>query len=149
MQLLLSVKIAIVFSGLFLWIGMVTGVWKYLQMSKSAQSRAHIYVDIAHRSSLLYAPAALILAVLAYFSLWSERVNFIAVLMNLIFFSASIAAYILHGVLKDTENQFQSPHRLGPYHLPKILMQVFMWGLIVAELGGVSVLLLGASLALF
>jgi cytochrome bd-type quinol oxidase subunit 2 len=149
MELSYSVKIAILFSGIFLWIGMATGVWKYLQMKKSNETRAHYYVDVAHRSSLLYAPAALILGVLAYFSIWNEALNMAAVLVNIIFFSASIAAYILHGFLQDTKNQFQQPHRLGRYHLPNWMMQLFMWGLILAELGGTTVLLLGAYLALF
>lgn len=55
-----GVRWTIVFSGIFLWIGMLTGVWKYWQIRHSAQARAHYYVDIAHRSSLLYAPASLI-----------------------------------------------------------------------------------------
>ena len=149
MELLGSVKLAIVFSGVFLWLGMATGVWKYRQMQQSADTRAHYYVDVAHRSSLLYAPAALILAVLAYYSIWSETLNFIAVLLNLTFFSASIAAYIMHGLLQDTNNQFQQPHRVGRYHLPAWMMRVFMWGLILAELGGLTILLLGCYLALF
>ncbi len=70
--LVFAVKIGIIFSGIFLWVGMLTGVWKYYQIRHSQQSRAHYYVDIAHRSSLLYAPASLILAVLAYFSVWSD-----------------------------------------------------------------------------
>ena len=60
-----SVSLAIIFSGVFLWVGMLTGVWKYYQIRHSEQARAHYYVDIAHRSSLLYAPASLIIAVLA------------------------------------------------------------------------------------
>ncbi len=32
MELELAVKIAIIFSGIFLWIGMLTGVWKYWQI---------------------------------------------------------------------------------------------------------------------
>ena len=149
MEILGSVKLAIIFSGVFLWLGMATGVWKYVQMKKSTETRAHYYVDVAHRSSLLYAPATLILAVLAHFSVWHESINFSAVLINIIFFSASIAAYILHGVLQDTNNQFQRPHRLGRYDLPHWTMQIFMWGLILAELGGTTVLLLGACFALF
>lgn len=64
-SLSLAVRLALIFSGIFLWVGMLTGVWKYWQIRASAQARAHYYVDIAHRSSLLYAPASLILAVLA------------------------------------------------------------------------------------
>ncbi len=148
-ELSLAVKLAILFSGIFLWVGMLTGVWKYLQIRNSAQSRAHYYVDIAHRSSLLYAPAALILAVLAYYSQFSETINLICVVLNLAFFSFSIGAYILHGILKDTTNQFKKPHQLGKVQLPGILMTLAMIGLIVAELGGTGILLWGAGQGLF
>jgi hypothetical protein len=106
-SLAFAVKIGIIFSGIFLWVGMLTGVWKYYQIRHSQQSRAHYYVDIAHRSSLLYAPASLILAVLAYFSVWSDMLNVICVILNLIFFSFSIGSYILHGFLKDTTTNFK------------------------------------------
>lgn len=148
-ELSLAVKLAILFSGIFLWVGMLTGVWKYLQIRNSAQSRAHYYVDIAHRSSLLYAPATLILAVLAYYSQFSETINLICVILNLAFFSFSIGAYILHGMLKDTTNQFKKPHQLGKVQLPGILMTFAMIGLIVAELGGTGILLWGAAQGLF
>lgn len=148
MDMSLAVKLAILGSGLFLWVGMLTGVWKYWQIRQSAHSRAHYYVDIAHRSSLLYAPAALILAVLAYFSVWSELLNLVCVVINLIFFGFSVAAYILHGFLQDTNNQFKRPHQLGRWHLPNSLMTIAMCGLIVAELGGTAVLLWGAGLNL-
>lgn len=148
-ELSLAVKLAILFSGIFLWVGMLTGVWKYLQIRNSPQSRAHYYVDIAHRSSLLYAPAALILAVLACYSQFSETINLICVVLNLAFFSFSIGAYILHGILKDTTNQFKKPHQLGKVQLPGILMTLAMIGLIVAELGGTGILLWGATQGLF
>lgn len=141
-----SVKIAIIFSGLYLWIGMLTGVWKYLQIRQSLQSRAHYYVDIAHRSSLLYAPATLILAVLAYFSVWSENLNLICVVINLIFFSFAIVSYILHGMLKDTTNQFKTPHQLGKWHLPKWMMSFAMVLLVLGEVLATGMLLLGVIL---
>lgn len=149
MELALAVKIAIIFSGIFLWIGMFTGVWKYWQIRQSPQSRAHYYVDIAHRSSLLYAPATLILAVLAYYSDLSSAMNLICVLVNIVFFSFSIAAYMLHGFLQDTTNQFKQPHQLGRFHLPGSLMSLAMLGLIIAELGGTGILLYGALSGLF
>ena len=149
MELDLAVKIAIIFSGIFLWVGMLTGVWKYWQMRQSVHSRAHYYVDIAHRSSLLYAPATLILAVLAYYSEFSQQINLICVLINIVFFSFSIGAYILHGFLQDTSNQFKQPHQLGKFQLPGILMTLAMLGLIVAELGGTGVLLYGVFTGLF
>lgn len=149
MELALAVKIAIIFSGIFLWIGMFTGVWKYWQIRQSPQSRAHYYVDIAHRSSLLYAPATLILAVLAYYSDLSSAMNLICVLVNIVFFSFSIAAYMLHGFLQDTTNQFKQPHQLGRFHLSGSLMSLAMLGLIIAELGGTGILLYGALSGLF
>lgn len=149
MELELAVKIAIIFSGIFLWIGMLTGVWKYWQIRQSPQSRAHYYVDIAHRSSLLYAPATLILAVLAYCSVLPGEVDLICVLVNIGFFSFSIAAYMLHGFLQDTTNQFKQPHQLGKFHLPESLMTLAMLGLIIAELGGTGILLYGAFAGLF
>lgn len=149
MELELAVKIGIIFSGIFLWVGMFTGVWKYWQIRQSPQSRAHYYVDIAHRSSLLYAPATLILAVLAYCSVLPSMVNLICVLVNIVFFSFSIASYMLHGFLQDTTNQFKQPHQLGKFHLSGSWMTLAMLGLIVAELGGTGILLYGAFIGLF
>ena len=144
----LSVKLAIVFSAVYLWVGMLTGVWKYVQISRSTQARAHYYVDIAHRSSLLYAPATLILSVMAYFSIWSAQDNLICIVINLIFFSFSILSYVLHGILKDTTNQFKQPHRLGQYSLPKIIMRMLMILLVIGEVGATSILLIGLVLSL-
>lgn len=143
-----SVAWAVVFSGVFLWVGMLTGVWKYYQIRQSTQARAHYYVDIAHRSSLLYAPASLIIAVLAYFSAWSEGLNFIFVLINLFFFSFSILSYVLHGWLKDTTNQFKQPHQMGRWHLPKWMLTSAMVLLVIGELGATAGLLLGTIMGL-
>lgn len=143
-----AVAWAVLFSGIFLWVGMLTGIWKYYQIRQSAQARAHYYVDIAHRSSLLYAPASLIIAVLAYFSVWNELLNLILVLINLFFFSFSSLSYILHGWLKDTTNQFKQPHQVGRWHLPKWMLSSAMILLIVGELGATAGLLLGTMLGL-
>lgn len=143
-----SVSLAIIFSGVFLWVGMLTGVWKYYQIRHSEQARAHYYVDIAHRSSLLYAPASLILAVLAFFSVWAEELNLIFVLINLFFFSFSILSYVLHGWLKDTSNQFKQPHQMGRWHLPKWMLNSAMIFLVLGELGATAGLLLGVIMGL-
>lgn len=145
----LSVKLAILFSGIYLWVGMLTGVWKYYQISRSELARAHYYVDIAHRSSLLYAPATLILAIMAYCSVWSEIVNLLFIVINLIFFTFSIASYVLHGFLKDTTNQFKEPHQLGKMQLPKILMRMAMVLLVIGEVTATGGLLLGMFKGLF
>lgn len=143
-----AVAWAVLFSGIFLWVGMLTGVWKYYQIRHSAQARAHYYVDIAHRSSLLYAPASLIIAILAHFSVWSDGLNFTFVLINLFFFSFSILSYVLHGWLKDTTNQFKQPYQMGRWHLPNWMLSSAMIFLIIGELGATAGLLLGTMIGL-
>lgn len=142
-----ATQIAILFSGLFLWIGMLTGVWKYYQIRQTEQARAHYYVDIAHRSSLLYAAASLILAVLSHFTILAEFVVLFCVLANLFFFAMSILTYIIHGLLKDTNNQFKRPHQLGRLTLPTWSMTTMMLALIIVELGATGILLLGTMLS--
>ncbi|KHF78011.1 membrane protein [Acinetobacter sp. neg1] len=138
-----ATQFAIVFSGIFLWVGMLTGVWKYYQIRQSELARAHYYVDIAHRSSLLYAPASLILAVLSYFTVLSDEIVLFCVIANLFFFAMSILMYILHGLLKDTTNQFKQPHKVGRLNLPEWCMTLMMLSLIIVELGATTVLLFG------
>lgn len=149
MDLSLAVKLAILSSGLFLWIGMCTGVWKYLAIRSSPTFRAHYYIDISHRASLLYAPACLILAVLAYFSDWSEKMTLVCVVANIIFFFASVVSYVIHGILQDTTNQFRVPHQVAKWTLPRILMTLFMSALIIAELGATLILCIGTARYLF
>jgi len=143
MDLPKAVQLAIVFSGIFLWTGMLTGVWKYWQIRRSELHRAHYYVDIAHRSSLLYAAASLILAVLSYFTVLDKNITLWCVLANVLFFSFSILVYIIHGHLKDTTNQFKTPHRLGRFNLPSWLMSLMMVALILTELLATAILVIG------
>ncbi|NNP69803.1 hypothetical protein [Acinetobacter sp. Ac_5812] len=138
-----ATQLAIVFSGIFLWVGMLTGVWKYYQIRQTAQARAHYYVDIAHRSSLLYAAASLILAALSFFTVLSDSIALFCVVANLFFFAMSILIYILHGLLKDTTNQFKQPHQVGKWTLPAWCMTLMMLCLIIVELGATGILVLG------
>ncbi len=143
-----AVVLAILSAGVFFLSGLLTGIWKYLAIMQSPQARAPYYVDIAHRTSLMYAFAALLLAVFAYLSAWTDAVNFWATLASVIFFGSAIVTYIVHGALKDTNNQLQRPHRLGKATLPGFLIQGFMWALIVAEVGGFIVLFAGTIQAM-
>lgn len=138
-----AVRLALLASGLFFLTGLLTGIWKYLAMMNSEKAEAPYYVNIAHRTSLLYAFAAQLLAVFAALSAWSPMVNLWATLFPLVFFAAAIFTYVVHGVLRDTENQLARPHRLGPVSLPGILIGGFMWALIMAEVGGFVVLFAG------
>jgi hypothetical protein len=143
-----ATELAIIFSGIFLWVGMITGVWKYYQIRNTELARAHYYVDIAHRSSLLYAAASLILAALSFFTSLSDALSLFCVIANLFFFSMSILVYIIHGMLKDTTNQFKQPHKLGQWSIPRWCMTFLMLNLIIVELGATTVLLLGTIVKL-
>lgn len=141
--LTIATQCAIIFSGIFLWVGILTGVWKYYQIRHTSQARAHYYVDIAHRSSLLYAAASLILAALSHFTVLADDIALFCVIVNLFFFSFAILSYILHGLLQDTTNQFKQPHQLARWTLPNWCMTLMMIALILAELGATLILLLG------
>ena len=140
-----AVALAVLSSGMLLLLGLLSGIWKYHAMMTSSRGRAPYYVDVTHRAALMYSFAALVLAVLAHFSVWSNTVNVWAVLLNVMYFLGAIASYAVHGVLQDTDNQFRSPHQLGNMTLPRKLVHVLMGSLIVGEVGGTLLLLVGAA----
>lgn len=123
--------IAIIASGAFLLLGLVTGVWKYRQIRLSSDHQAHPYVDIAHRASLLYAFACLVIAEFASRSPLSEALTMACVLAPLSFFAIAVGAYIVHGFKRDTDNQFEDPGWISTWT---------MYALIAAEVGGFGLL---------
>jgi hypothetical protein len=133
-QLGLDTKITLLAAGLIFLLALVLGVWKYRQIMVADDHRAHPYVDIAHRAALLYSFATLLIAVFVELSAWPVGVNLTAAMILVFFFVAAIAEYIIHGVRRDTVNQFESPDR-G--------LRVAMVLLIVGEIGGFGVLLAG------
>lgn len=136
-------KLVLFACGIFFLTGLLTGVWKYLSIWSSPKSEAPRYVSVAHRSSLLYSFAALALLKFLEFSPYSETVNLIAVALPLFFFTAAIATYIVHGAIRDTDNQFQRPYRLGKLYLPPLIFHLMIWLLIFGEIGGFMVLFVG------
>jgi hypothetical protein len=130
-------------AGGFFVTGLACGAWKYLHIRDSAEARAPIYVDLAHRSSLLYAFAGLLLARLTEHSRWSDRTNLTAAAVLESFFAVSVLGYVVHGALGDTDNQFRRPHRLGQRTVPNAAMTGFMMALIAAEIGAFLVLFAG------
>jgi len=142
-------SLAIVMAGVFFLNGLLTGVWKYLQIRSSESATAHPYVDIAHRASLLYSFAALLLAKFAEISQLPSTVEFFAVLFPLLFFAGATVLYMLHGYLQDTDNQLRPPFTMGRMHMPAWAIAAQMWALIVAEIGGFLVLFYGVLMALF
>jgi hypothetical protein len=134
MALGLDTKLVLLAAGLiFLW-ALALGIWKYRQMSRPPEHRAHFYVDTAHRAALLYSFATLLIATFVELSGWSQTVDLIAAGALIFFFVAAIASYCIQGMRARTDNQFRDqPPGLHPY----------MAALILAEIGGFSVLLAG------
>lgn len=145
----LAEKFCLSAAFLFLMTGLLTGVWKYGHVARRSDATAPVYVDIAHRSSLMYAFAAIVLGQLAALSRFSDAVNAWAAFVALSFFALAIISYIVHGLLRDTDNQFKRPHVLGPLHLPRWMMTAVMTALILGEIGGALVLGMGAMLQLW
>ena len=129
-------NLCILASGGFFLVGLVTGVWKYRQVQASPESRAHVYVDIAHRAALMYAFASIVLAEFAARSPLGDGVTYACVIAPLLFFAIAIGAYIAHGLARDTENQFEEPGWAT---------HITMFGLIVAEIGGFGVLFVAVA----
>lgn len=130
-------------AGAFFLTGLATGVWKYACIARSADARAPVYVDVAHRAALMYAFACGLLAMLCEHSAWRNTVNLAAAIPAVAFFALAVAGYVVHGVLRDTENQLARPHRLGARTISGAAMRAFMIALIAAELGGVAVIFAG------
>lgn len=130
-------------AGSFFLCGLVTGAWKYLCIASSPDARAPVYVDIAHRASLLYAFACALLATFAARSAFTERTNLVAAHVLVVFFAVSVLGYIVHGALRDTDNQLARPHRLHRAEVPAWAMRSFMVALIVGEIGSFLVIFAG------
>lgn len=138
-----AVQIAQLGCGLLFTVGLLTGFWKYRCMITSEEAQAPVYVDICHRTALMYAFASLVLAEFAGLSQWPAWVNAAAVAVPLFFFCASVAIYAVHGVLNDTDNQLRRPHRLGARHVHGPAISLYMYLLTAGELGGFLVLFSG------
>jgi hypothetical protein len=139
----LAGKITVLACGIFFLTSLLTGVWKYLSIVKSPASVAPRYLSVAHQTSLLYSFSALVLLKFLEFSPFSVTINLLAAAFLLFFFAFAIATYIMHGILQDTDNQFQKPYRLGRILLPPHLFHLFVWLLISGEVGGFLVLFVG------
>ena len=143
-----SEKLAIIAAGLYFLIGLLTGIWKYQQMMASENGEAHYYVNITHRAALLYAFAALLLAKFCEISRLPEHVELIAVAVVLFYFLSAILIYLVHGLVKDTENQMAKPHKMAGREVSSGFVRVLMWTLIAGEVGGFLVIFYGVIQAL-
>ncbi|HUQ00032.1 MAG TPA: hypothetical protein VM093_06170 [Aeromicrobium sp.] len=135
MELDTDTAIALLAGGvMFLW-ALVLGVQKYAQIRASPDGHAHPYTDIAHRAALLYSFAFVLIAAMVAFGAWSATVNVVCVAILAAYFVQAVAGYMVHGLRKDTVNQFTPP-------VPG-WMRLGMVTLIVAEIGAFAVLLAG------
>jgi hypothetical protein len=134
MVLSTATNVTLFAAGLIFLLALILGIWKYRQMAVNANHLAHPYVDIAHRAALLYSFATLLIAAFVQLSAWPMWVNLTAAMVLVFFFVVAIAAYIQHGYLQDTANQFEHP---GPG------LHAGMAALIIGEVGGFLVLLTG------
>lgn len=134
MVLGIDTRLTLLAAGLIFLLALALGVWKYRQMATSESHLAHPYVDIAHRAALLYSFATLLIAAFVELSCWPTWVNLTAAMVVVAFFVIAIVTYIGHGIKRDTINQFADPDR-G--------LHAGMLALIVAEIGGFTVLLAG------
>lgn len=141
-------QLCLLAAGTFFMTGLLTGWWKYRCITASPQAVAPVYVDIAHRASLLYSFAALLLREFVPYSPLSATGTLWAAGLPLLFFAIAIAGYIVHGILRDTENQFRVPHQFGNHTLPAALIHGLMWTLGAAEIGGFGVLFYGFASSL-
>jgi hypothetical protein len=130
----LAVKIALLFSGLFLLSGMLTGIWKYARIMSSPEHRAPVYVDIAHRTSFFYSFASLVIAALIGFSPFSAFWQMVIVAVPLSYFALTVIGYVKEGFLNRTENIFAERNFVTTW---------FMYSLIAGEIGGFLLILGG------
>ena len=124
---------------IFFMTALLTGTWKYSCIRNSQSAEAPVYVNIAHRAALMYSFAALLLAVFASLSVFSNTVNMVAICLPLFYFALAIVRYIQLGIVNQTDNQhLNPPSRTGEL--------VLLLSLIVAEIGGFVILAAGFTL---
>ncbi len=136
-------QLCLLAAGSFFLTGLLTGLWKYACIARSETATAPVYVDIAHRAALMYSFSALLLRAFLPYSPLSPAGTLWAAGLPLLFFAAAIVTYLVHGLLRDTDNQLRHPHRLGARTLPRLAIHGFMWALAAAEIGGFAVLFWG------
>ena len=129
-----AIKMSLLASGLFLLAGMLTGIMKYRRTMQSPDHRAPVYIDIAHRASLLYSFAALVIAKLLEYSPYSPTIQILAAAFPLAFFAITIVGYFVFGMLNTTQNIFERRNFITTW---------YMYALIAGEVGGFAVILWG------
>jgi hypothetical protein len=126
-----SVKLSLIASGLFLLAGMLSGIWKYRKMVSTPGHQAPVYVDIAHRASLLYSFAALVIAKLLEYSPFSPALQLAITAIPLFYFAVTIIVYLIHGMRGTDDTQFSKRNFITTWG---------MYLLIAGEVGGFALI---------
>jgi hypothetical protein len=130
----IAIQITLAAAGIFLFVGLIGGVMKYHGIMTSENHRAPVYIDVAHRASLMYSFAALVMAELLKYSPYSVAVQCVITAVPLFFFATAVAQYFKLGIENKVRNQFKQRNF------------VTTWGmllLIVGEVGGVGAIVWG------
>lgn len=130
----MATKISILFSGLFLLIGMLTGVWKYSSIMKSENHKAPMYVNIAHQNALLFSFACLVIAKLMEFSPFSSTIQLIITGIPLFYFSLTNINQIKEGLSGRNETVFKERNFSTTW---------FTYGLIIGEISSIALMIIG------
>lgn len=137
-------------AGIFFLVGLICGVWKYVGILQSKKAEAPKYVSILHRAALMYSFASILLAQFVQLNPYSDYIKFWSAGAVIAFFAFAQVTYLIHAILKDTDNQFKKPYRIGDWQFPPFLLYISMILLIAAEIGGFMVLFWGyASTLIF
>ncbi len=136
----LAVKINLAAAGCYLLAGMLVGVVKYRRIMSSAEHRAPVYVDIAHRAAFMYSFAALVMAHVVQENVFAEPTLVVASLLVLLFFTVTVTGYLAHGLRDDTDNIFAARNFTTTW---------YMYALIAGEIGGFGLILAGFLLKQF
>lgn len=130
----MAIKISLLFSGLFLLTGMLSGVWKYALIMKSENHKAPMYVNIAHQNALLFSFACLVIAKLMEFSPFSSTIQMLITGIPLFYFSLTNLNQILKGVEGRNETIFKERNFSTTW---------FTYGLIIGEISSILLMILG------
>ena len=106
--------------------------------------KAPRYVSRGHLAALMYSFACLVLLELTRQSSLPDTAETAIVIVLISFFALAQGSYLLHGLLRDTDNQLARPHLLGSRTWPPWMMTVFMVALITVEVTGFLALFLAA-----
>lgn len=131
-------SIGFLLAAAFLLAGLLTGVWKYTAMRQDESARAPVYVDIAHRASLLYAFSMGLMSLMTLRTSLSASLQIGLLVALALSFGFAVSSYVAHGILRDTDNQFRKPHMLGKHELHGAVAD---W--IMALKGGIELIAVG------